>query len=101
MQCHGLIDGFLLRFLGAAAEQDNQRLSIFGEVDAIARPPIDLVLTDSSEPIHVRCITKLEPRLGHSYLGSSLCIQSVKPCLVRTGAVFPDVFFELDLHDLW
>lgn len=41
----GLIDGFLQPFLNATSKLNNQRFSIFGEVDAIVWPRVNLVLT--------------------------------------------------------
>ena len=56
VQRHRLINGFLLSFLGAATKQNNQRFTIFGEVDAIPRPPVDFVLTNTTEPFDARGI---------------------------------------------
>jgi len=47
MQRYRLIDSFLLPFLGTATKQNNQCFAFFGEVDAIARSPVNLVLTNA------------------------------------------------------
>lgn len=99
MKRHRLIDGFLLPFLGAATEQNDQRFAILGQVNAIPRPPVDLVLTNTSEPFDVGGIAQFQPSLGDRYFRCGLCIKRVKPRLVRIGSVFPDVFFKLDLYD--
>ena len=41
---------FCCPFFGAATKQNNQRFTTFSEVDAIARPPFNLVLTNTLEP---------------------------------------------------
>ena len=99
MQYDGLINRFLLSFLGAAAKQNDQRLALFGQVETIAWPPVDLVLADPPEPFDIRSVAQFNPNLGDRDLGGGLGIQSVEPVLIGVVAVFADVFFKMELHD--
>src|SRR6266851_4887850 len=54
--CLRSFDIGLLPRLRAAAQQDDQRFPILGEIDPIARSPINAVLGDDADPLHARCV---------------------------------------------
>lgn len=93
-----MIDRFLLSLLGTATKQNNQHFTIFGEIDSLARSPINFVLANTSEPFNVRCIAQLQAYFGDSYLGRSLRIQPGEPTLIRIGTIVSDVFQDPDFH---
>lgn len=100
MPCIGFIYIPLLPSLCSTTEQDNERLAIPGEVDAISWPPVDDVLTNAIEPVDARCVAKSQSGLGRRHLGGGLCSEVVKPSPVGISAVFAKVFFKRHLLDL-
>src|SRR6266702_4661333 len=54
-----LLDIGLLSRLRAAAQQDDQRVAILGQIDAITRSPINAALGDDADPLHARYVCPL------------------------------------------
>lgn len=68
-QRHSLIDILLLALLGAATDQDDDLQTILGQVDAQARPPIDLVLSNATELRDIGEVALFHPAHRYSHLG--------------------------------
>lgn len=97
-QCNRLIDVFLLALLAATTEQDNDLQTVFGQIDTVARPPVDLVLANAAELLHMGQIALLHPGSGDTDLGSSHRIKGGKPLSVRTAAIGQKQLFDLITH---
>ncbi|MDP1549788.1 MAG: hypothetical protein Q8L97_06465 [Nitrosomonas sp.] len=76
------IDIFLLPALSAAAEQDDECVTILGKVNTLTRPPVDDVFANAVKPFHAGCISKRQTQFGSNNFGGSLWIKVVKSCLV-------------------
>lgn len=90
----------MLTSLGAATEQDDQRVAIFGEINSVTGSPVDDLLTHAVKPLDAGRIAQLHTKLGDGHLGGCLRCQAVKPLLVRAGCIFANVFFDIDRHVL-
>lgn len=68
------------RFLVPPTIQDDEVIPIAGEIEAVARAPVDAVFPEpAANPIDVRQIAKLQPDDGGSHLGRSLKIEIIEP----------------------
>src|SRR5882724_885675 len=85
------LDIALLTLLGAAAEEDDQGVTVPCEIDPIARPPVDAILTDGADPLHTRQVARFEPHRRSGNFRSSLRVKSLEPSSERIGSVLPNV----------
>ena len=90
----------LLSFLRSAAEQNDQGLAVFREIDTITWSPIDPHLADAAEPLDARRIAGAQPRDGRRDLGRCLMIQPIESRLEWNRAVCSDVLFHAERHGL-
>src|SRR5574340_433049 len=95
------VDVRLLPFLGAAAQQNQYLLTFPGQINPVSWPPVNLVLTNATKPLHVRQIALLHARLCDSDLGSSDGVQAIEPVCIRAGTIFKQQLVDLIAHDQW
>lgn len=100
MQLDRQFDGSLLILLCASTVENDQLFTVLGQVDAIPKPPVDLVLTNATKPIDLRGVAKLQSLLGNCDPGGSSYTQPVKPRLVGDVSILSDVLFEPDRNRL-
>jgi hypothetical protein len=85
------LDVLLLTALGAAAQQDDEIVSIPPEVNSISRTKVQADLQNAtSDTFDVRCVALFEAGEGHIDLRGCLCIETVEP--VFEGAAARGVF---------
>ena len=81
------------RFIGPAAEQDDQRFAVFAEVDPVSRAEIESQFHDAGSYALCRGATPLQPH-GDPRLGN--IVELPKPPLERITAVPVDILQYLD-----
>jgi hypothetical protein len=73
----------LLTLLGAAAKQNNQPLTIFSEINPVARTKIYPQLEHTgTNTFNIRDIAQSEPGKSSGHFSCDLRVQSVKPILI-------------------
>ena len=75
-------DGRLLDgpFLRSANEQDDQFITVPGEVEPVIRSPIDQVLPKAAaDSFDLRQITQFQTKNGYRHLGRGLGIEIIEP----------------------
>ena len=95
-KCLGALNVTLLTFLRTAAEQDNQRVPVFPEINPVARAEIEAILEYATAyPFDIREIADLHSGEGYCYTRRRNGIQPVEPLGVETPTlgvmVFPDI----------
>src|SRR6266851_5997082 len=93
-----LLDIGLLSPLRAAAQQDDQRVAILGQIDPIARSPINAALGDDADPLHARCVARCEPQRRRGDLRCYLGIEPIEPGSVGARAIRAKIFDDPHLY---
>ena len=83
----------MLPLLGAAAEQDDDRIAIPPEINSIAGPKIDSIFEHpTAHSLHIREIRLPYPCERNRDFRGGLCIETAEPTTKRTSAVRIQVF---------
>ena len=91
------IDVSLLMPLRAAAEQDDEDISILSEIDPVTRTEIYATLEyPAADPFHVGEIAGLDPGQDRHDMRRWTGVQPLKPFCIGTPASEIDVFPDLD-----
>src|SRR5438105_12300301 len=69
----------LLAALGAATQKDDQRIPVLGQINPVARSPVDDVFAHPAELLDPRRVADAQPQLGRCDLCRRLRIQRIKP----------------------
>jgi len=86
----------LLALLGAATEQDNQRVAVSAEVDPITGTEIDPRLEHAAaDSFDVGQMAKREPRQGDRHFRGRLRIEAVEPAAKRAPSGCVQIFERL------
>jgi hypothetical protein len=79
--------------LAAAAEQNDQTLSIAAEVDSVSRPEMDSALQDArSDSLHIRPVALIDARQRNGDLCSGPSIQGIEPNSEGAAALAIQIF---------
>ena len=83
-----LVDVSLLAFLGAARQQDHQRLAVQSEINPVARPKVDAILKYAfADRLHVGKIALLQADDRACNFGSRNSFQICEPPGERFSAI--------------
>ena len=78
----------VLVFFSSAANQDNERIAIFPEIDSITGPEINSAFKDAgTDSLRVRKIPVLDPNQRGGNLGCCRCIESAEPLRKRAVTI--------------
>ena len=93
----GVLNVAALALLRAAAQQDQQHVTVHGEVNAIARAEVDLALTDpSADWLDVREVSVFQPSDGRPHLQSRRSVQLREPRREQALPIFRLVLDDFD-----
>src|SRR5579859_377042 len=92
----GGLDILLLAALGPAGQQDDELRPVAGEIDPVARPPVQPVLRDAvADRLAVSEKAALEAGQGHDNLGGGLCVEAGEPVGEGAGTLLVGVVAQL------
>src|ERR1035441_2977181 len=91
---------FLLPLLGAAAEQNDDPLSVFSEIDPVAWTEINADFTErDSDALHIREVSQAQPIECGGHSPRRLGVEPVKPLPEVVSSVTAEIFPDVDHLD--
>src|ERR1035437_497959 len=91
---------FLLPLLGAAAEQNDDSLSVFSEIDPVAWTEINADFKDpAADALHIREVSQAQPVECGGHSPRRFGVEPVKPLPEEISAVTAEIFTDVNHLD--
>src|ERR1035438_1735952 len=91
---------FLLPLLRAAAEQNDDSLSVFAKVNPVAWTEINTVFKDpAADSLHIREVSQAQPVECGGHSPRRLGVEPVKPLPEEVSSVMAEIFPDVDHLD--
>jgi hypothetical protein len=91
---------FLLPLLGATAEQNDDSLSVFSEIDPVAWTEINAAFKDpAADSLHIREVSQAHPVECGGHSPRRFGVEPVKPLPEEVSSVTAEIFPDVDHLD--